>query len=84
MRVKIQLNIFNSGSHFSDDKYNLALLYVVLIFIFVALSATNYKRYHEDRARFEEEDSPLYFTFGSLNMVVLHCYLKNLHHYYYS
>jgi len=84
MKVKIQLNIFNTGSHFSDDKYNLALLYAVLLFVFLALSITNYKRYQEDQARFEEEDSPLYFTFGSLNMIFMHCYMKNLHHYYYS
>lgn len=77
------MKILNSGSHFSEDKFNLALLYTVLFVVFVALLAVNYKKYKEDKERFEEEDSPLYFTMGSLNMIVTHCLLKCIHNYQY-
>lgn len=78
------MKILNSGSHFSEDKFNLALLYTVLFVVFVALLAVNYQKYKEDRERFEEEDSPLYFTMGSLNMIVTHCLLKCIHNYQYA
>ena len=84
MPILVQLKILNTGSHFSEDKFNIAVLYAVLLLIFVALAAVNWKKYKEDRAKFEDEDSPLYFTFGSLNMVVAHCVLKCLHNFYYA
>ena len=62
----------------------MAILYAMLLVIFIGLAYVNWQRYVEDQKRFEEEDSPLYFTFGSLNMVVMHCMLKNYHHYYYA
>ena len=71
----------NSGSHFSEDKYNLAIIYALLLLIFLVLTVVNFKKYQEDKERFEEEDSPLYFTFGSLNMVVMHCVLKCIHNF---
>lgn len=49
----------------------------------MALTVLNHRKYVEDRDRFEEEDSPLYFTFGSLNMIVTHCSLKCIHNFYY-
>jgi hypothetical protein len=52
--------------------------------IFVGLTILNHRKYVEDRDRFEEEDSPLYFTFGSLNMIVSHCSMKCIHNFYYS
>jgi len=81
--VEVHLTVFNTGSHFSEDKYNLAIMQAVFLLVFVVLSATNYHRYKEDQKRFEEEDSPLYFTFGSLNMMVTHFTLKCVHNYYY-
>ena len=84
MPVRVQLTIFNTGSHFSEDKFNQAITYGVFLVVFIALSCTNYKRYQEDQARFEEEDSPLYFTFGSLNMMVMHCVCKCIHNFHYS
>jgi len=74
----------NSGSHFSEDKFNLAVIYVVLTFIFIAMAVLNYQKYKEDRERFEEEDSPLSFTFGSLNLIAMHCMLKCVHNFYYA
>lgn len=73
MKIIVQLEILNTGSHFSEDKYNLAILYLILLVIFMALGFVNYKKYQEDKEKFEEEDSPLYFTFGSLNMIWTHC-----------
>jgi hypothetical protein len=52
--------------------------------IFVGLTILNHRKYVEDRDRFEEEDSPLYFTFGSLNMIASHCSMKCIHNFYYS
>jgi hypothetical protein len=83
MNIIVQLNILNSGSHFSEDKFNLAILYVLLLTVFVVLAFINYKKYQEDKEKFEEEDSPLYFTFGSLNMTVSHCMMKCIHNFYY-
>ena len=74
----------NSGSHFSEDKFNLAIAYMLLLLIFIALAALNWKKYQEDKEKFEDEDSPLFFTFGSLNMTMTHCSLKCLHNFYYS
>ena len=74
----------NSGSHFSEDKFNLAIAYLILLLIFIALAALNWKKYQEDKEKFEDEDSPLFFTFGSLNMTMTHCSLKCLHNFYYS
>lgn len=51
---------------------------------FIALTFANYKRYQEDQKRFEEEDSPLYFTFGSLNLMIMHFSLKCMHNFYYT
>ena len=84
MQVVVQMKILNSGSHFSEDKFNLALLYGVLFIVFVVLLGVNYQKYKEDKERFEEEDSPLYFTMGSLNMIVVHCLLKCIHNIQYS
>ena len=64
MQVVVNLKILNSGSHFSEDKFNLALLYGVLFIVFVVILAVNFRKYKEDKERFEEEDSPLYFTMG--------------------
>jgi hypothetical protein len=83
MKIIVQLEILNTGSHFSEDKYNLAILYLILLVIFMALGFVNYKKYQEDKEKFEEEDSPLYFTFGSLNMIWTHCLLKCVHNFYY-
>jgi hypothetical protein len=84
MPIIIQLEILNTGSHFSEEKYNLMILYAILLVLFIALAHLNKKKYEEDRDRFEDEDSPLYFTFGSLNMIVTHCFFKCCHHYYYA
>ena len=84
MQVVVNLKILNSGSHFSEDKFNLALLYGILFIVFVVILAVNFRKYKEDKERFEEEDSPLYFTMGSLNMIVLHCLLKCIHNIQYS
>lgn len=84
VRIEVHLTIFNTGSHFSEDKFNLAIVQGVFLAVFIVLSITNYKRYKEDQQRFEEEDSPLYFTFGSLNMMVMHFLLKCIHNFYYS
>ena len=84
MSVRVWLNIYNTGSHFSEDKYNQAITYAIFLIVFMALSGANYKRYVEDQARFEEEDSPLYFTFGSLNMMVMHFVCKCIHNFYYA
>ena len=79
MQVVVQMKILNSGSHFSEDKFNMAMIYAVLLIFFIVLLVVNYKKYKEDQERFEEEDSPLYFTMGSLNMIVIHCLLKCIH-----
>ena len=84
MPIRVQLTILNTGSHFSEDKFNLCILNFIFLFIFLGLSIVNFKRYKEDQARFEEEDSPLYFTFGSMNMVILHCLLKAYHNFYFA
>lgn len=84
MQVVVQMKILNTGSHFSEDKFNLAMLYGVLFIVFVALLAVNYRKYKEDKERFEEEDSPLYFTMGSQNMIVVHCLLKCFHNVQYA
>ena len=84
MRVLVQLEIFNTGSHFSEDKYNLMILYAIMLLVFIAMAIINKKKYDEDRERFEDEDSPLYFTFGSLNMIVSHCTFKCFHNYHYA
>mmetsp|Transcript_1820 Transcript_1820/g.3195 ORF Transcript_1820/g.3195 Transcript_1820/m.3195 type:complete len:164 (-) Transcript_1820:803-1294(-) len=46
--VVVQIEIFNNGSHFSEDKFNLALMYCLLLLIFAALAVANYRRYVED------------------------------------
>ena len=84
MQTKVQLTIYNTGSHFSEDKYHLALMYGCLFVLFAALAFINWKKYEEDRDRFEEEDSPLWFTFTSLNMIVCHTVMKCQHNLYYS
>lgn len=84
MQVVVQMKILNTGSHFSEDKFNLAVVYVVLTVIFIAMAILNYQKYKEDRERFEEEDSPLSFTFGSLNLIAMHCMLKCVHNFYYA
>jgi len=84
MPVLVELEILNTGSHFSEDKFNLAILYAVLLFIFIALAILNYQKYQEDLERFQEEGTPLSFTFGSLNMMVIHCVLKCTHNFYYA
>jgi len=78
------MKILNTGSHFSEDKFNMAILYAVLLCVFFTLLGVNYKKYQEDKERFEDEDSPLYFTMGSLNMIVIHCFLKCWHNFSYS
>ena len=45
MQIIVQLSILNSGSHFSEDKFNLAVLYIILLGIFVALAFVNHKKY---------------------------------------
>lgn len=52
--------------------------------IFAVVGILNFRKYQEDKDRFEEEGSPLYFTFGSLNMIMMHCVLKCVHHFYYK
>jgi hypothetical protein len=84
MQTKVQLTIYNTGSHFSEDKYHLAIMYGCLFVLFAALAFINWKKYEEDRDRFEEEDSPLWFTFTSLNMIVAHTFMKCQHNLYYS
>jgi hypothetical protein len=84
MQTKVQLSLYNSGSHFSEDKYHLAIMYLCLLFLFGALAIYNWKKYAEDRDRFEEEDSPLWFTFTSLNMIVAHTSMKCMHNFYYT
>ncbi|MFN9901253.1 MAG: hypothetical protein ACK55Z_21220 [bacterium] len=84
MEILVQLEIFNSGSHFSEEKFNLAILYTVLLVVYISLAVVNFKKYKEDQQKFEEEDSPLFFTFGSLNMVVTHCILKCIHNFLYA
>ena len=39
------MKILNTGSHFSEDKFNMALLYAVLLIIFIVLLGINYKKY---------------------------------------
>jgi hypothetical protein len=48
MQIIVQLSILNSGSHFSEDKYNLAILYILLLGVFVVLAIINWKKYQED------------------------------------
>lgn len=84
MQTKVNLTIYNTGSHFSEDKYHLAIMYFCLFILFAALAFINWKKYEEDRDRFEEEDSPLWFTFTSLNMIVCHTFMKCQHNLYYS
>lgn len=84
MPVRIQLTIYNTGSHFSEDKFNLMILHFVFLLVFLGLTVYNHRRFMEDQKRFEEEDSPLYFTWGSLNMMVLHFILKTMHNFFYS
>ena len=84
MIPKVQLSIYNTGSHFSEDKYHLAIMYACLLVLFGALAIYNWKKYEEDRDRFEEEDSPLWFTFTSLNMIVAHTSMKCMHNFYYT
>lgn len=84
MQVMVQMKVLNTGSHFSEDKFNMAILYAVLLCVFFTLLGVNYKKYQEDKERFEDEDSPLYFTMGSLNMIVIHCFLKCWHNFSYS
>ena len=52
--------------------------------MYISLAVVNFKKYKDDQKRFEEEDSPLFFTFGSLNMVVTHCVLKCIHNFLYA
>mmetsp|Transcript_13184 Transcript_13184/g.20535 ORF Transcript_13184/g.20535 Transcript_13184/m.20535 type:complete len:183 (+) Transcript_13184:761-1309(+) len=82
--VIMEIEILNNGSQFSEDKLNMAVLYAILLVVFAALAALNFKKYQEDLQRFQEEGTPLSFTFGSLNMIVLHCILKCIHNYYYA
>ena len=48
MQILVQLEILNSGSHFSEEKFNLAILYTVLLMVYGALTVVNYKKYQED------------------------------------
>ena len=48
MQILVQLEILNSGSHFSEEKFNLAILYAVLLMVYGALTVVNYKKYQED------------------------------------
>lgn len=45
MQILVQLEILNSGSHFSEEKFNLAILYTVLLMVYGALTVVNYKKY---------------------------------------
>jgi len=45
MRTKVQLTIYNSGSHFSEDKFHLAIMYGCLFVLFGALAIINWKKY---------------------------------------
>jgi hypothetical protein len=45
MQILVQLEILNSGSHFSEEKFNLAILYAVLLMVYGALTVVNYKKY---------------------------------------
>jgi hypothetical protein len=49
MPILIQLEILNTGSHFSEDKYNLMILYSVMLLVFIAMAFLNKKKYEEDR-----------------------------------
>mmetsp|Transcript_24215 Transcript_24215/g.37305 ORF Transcript_24215/g.37305 Transcript_24215/m.37305 type:complete len:120 (-) Transcript_24215:830-1189(-) len=42
MPVVVQLEVLNSGSHFSEDKFNLAIAYWLLLLIFVGLTFANF------------------------------------------
>jgi hypothetical protein len=57
---------------------------MILLLIFICVAVINYQKYKEDQAKFEDEGSPLYFTFGSLNLMVTHCVLKCTHNFYYA
>lgn len=41
----INLKVLNTGSHFSEDKFNMAILYAVLLCVFFTLLGVNYKKY---------------------------------------
>jgi len=42
MPIKVSLQIMNTGSHFSEEKFNLAIVHVVLTAVFVAMAILNY------------------------------------------
>jgi hypothetical protein len=48
MEILVQLEILNSGSHFSEEKFNLAILYTVLLIVYISLAVVNFKKYKED------------------------------------
>jgi hypothetical protein len=49
MEIVVQLEILNSGSHFSEEKFNLAILYTVLLIVYISLAAVNFQKYKEDQ-----------------------------------
>ncbi len=79
MEFVVQLEILNSGSHFSQEQYSLAIVQFILLIVFIFLAFVNYGKYMEDKQKLEEEDSPLFFTFGSLCMTAISCFLKCAH-----
>lgn len=48
MGVVVTLEILNTGSHFSQENYNLAILYLLLLLVFIVLATINFKKYKED------------------------------------
>jgi hypothetical protein len=49
MEIVVQLEILNSGSHFSEEKFNLAILYTVLLIVYISLAVVNFQKYKEDQ-----------------------------------
>ena len=49
MEILVQLEILNSGSHFSEEKFNLAILYSVLLVVYISLAIVNFRKYKEDQ-----------------------------------
>ena len=45
MPIFVQIEILNNGSHFSEDKFNLAIVQALMMLIFVALAFVNFKKY---------------------------------------
>ena len=48
MQVLVQLDIKNNGSHFSEEKFSVAILYILLQIMFLTLAYVNWQKYKED------------------------------------